>query len=150
MLYGGIIFQVLVITAISYFSYDLISHLSTPYDRENLDCAGIFVPIILSIRFVWVFHSMPYWVTIDDLLKTLDIKYFLRRPMTVHREDMLSYKDTTIKVNTRTGATRYSGFHLHLDNGRKVLFSERNFAVQDCVYIESMLANWGVKKMEDQ
>jgi hypothetical protein len=151
MLYGGVIFQILVVAAVSYFSFDLISHITAPFDRKKgADCAGLVVSIILSIRYVRTFYSMPYWVTIDDVLKTLDIKYFFRSPMMVRCEDMLSFKDTTIKVSTRSGTLTYSGFYLHLADGSRVLFSERNFEVENYVYIESMLAYWGIKKMEGE
>jgi len=151
MLYGGIFFQVLAIAGISYFSHDLMAHLSTPYGRKTgLDCVGIILMIIGGGSYTRMFYLMPFWVTVDDELKTLHIRYFLRKPIFVGRENMLSYNDTNIEVSTRSGTTRYSGFYLHLGDGRKVLFSERSLVVEDIVYIEEMLAYWGVKKGEDE
>jgi len=147
MFYGGIFFQVIALAAVGYFSYDLILHVAAPDERKKIaDGVIIVLSVITGIRFAWTFYAMPFWVTVDDQLKTLDVKFFLRKPILVSREDMLSYNDTTIKIKLRSGTVTYSGFYLHLGDGRKVLFSERNFAVEDYVYIESMLAYWRVRK----
>jgi len=110
----------------------------------------IALTTIAGISHARMFYAMPYWAIIDDELKTLQITYVLRKPIFVGRENMISYNDTTITVRRRSGTTTYSGFYLHLGDGRKVLFSERNFEVEDVVYVESILAYWGVRKGEDE
>jgi hypothetical protein len=151
MLYRGIFFQVLTIVIICYFSYDLIMRLPTSNNRKKgLDCGYIILTIIGGVTYARTFYSIPFWVKIDEELNTLDIKYFLRKPILVGPENMLSYNNTAINVSRRSGTTTYSGFYLHLGDGRRVLLSDRNFVVEDIVYIEEMLAYWGVKKGEDE
>jgi len=151
MLYGGIALQVLCIACTCFFSYALITQISNPYSRRVFsDGVIIALTVIGGVSHARMFYAMPYWVVIDDKLKTLKITYLLKRPLLVGRENMLSYNDTTIEVSRRSGTTTYSGFYLHLGDGRKVLFSERSIAVEDCVYIEEMLDYWGVKKGEDE
>ena len=123
--------------------------MSDPYsNRKFSDGVVIALTIIGGVSHARMFYAMPYWVVIDDELKTLKIVYLLKKPMLLGRENMLSYNDTTIEVSRRSGTITYSGFYLHLGDGRKVLLSERSLAAEDCVYIEEMLDYWGVKKGE--
>ena len=150
--YTLIILQCLFVASIILILYKIIFPLGQHHyqDQSSKYWLYIAVFIVVGARFIPKFYLIPYWVIVDDDFKTLEVKYVVKKTKFIRREDMISYSDTNIYVTTKSRTTRYSGFYLHLFDGKKILFSEQNFAVEDYVYVESMLAYWGVKKLGDE
>jgi hypothetical protein len=111
-------------------------------------CAAFGAMLWLIVKRIPVVYGAPYWVSVDDELKVLEIKYFLRKTVTIRRADIVSYQDKRTEYNTRSGKITYSGITAYLIDGAKVVFTER--CLEDYLYIESMLAYWGVKKIEGE
>jgi len=149
-LYGGSIFQIIAIAAIGYCISAMIStHWKFDSGYRTIRLCIIFGGLLYwIIRYAPGFYSMPYWVSVDDDLKTMELKYLLGKPKLIRREHMVSYADKTVSIRTRSGTTTYSGLQICLNDDTKVLLSERN--LEDCTYIGSMLNYWGIKKLESK
>ena len=149
-LYGGIFFQIVAIAVIIYCVFAMISmNWKFSSDFRTIRLWILFGGLIFwTIKYVPGLYSTPYWVIVDDDLKTLELKYLLGKPRLIRRDHMICYTDTTISVTTRSGTTTYAGLFIHMNDGAKVLLSERN--LEDCTYIGSMLDYWGIKKLKEE
>jgi len=153
-LYSGIVFVILYPVFLFIFLYVILPGILADFHRAGFRLNMLpfaIIPIFfvyVAIRFIPKFFAMPFWVVVDDDLKTLEFKYLLKKPQIIRREHIVSYEAATVTVKSRSGATRYPGFVLQLLDGIKVMASERGLS--DIFYITSMLDYWSVKKPEGE
>lgn len=145
-LYGRIILQIGLFILSFYFLYIIIHPVGKHYFHEQRVRDRLFgtVFLIMTVVFFVKLYFMPFWVIIDDELKTLEIKYLMLKPKVVGLMDMDYYFSTTIKSRSQS----YFGIYLHLSDGSRILFSDLNF--DNYIPIEMFLSKLKVKKKDDE
>ncbi len=108
----------------------------------------VAILFVMNVKFFLELYFLPFWVIVDDELKTLEIKYLTRPPKVLGVLDIISYSSTTLKINSRSGTGNYSGIILSLSQEKKVLLSEYN--LYEYVPIEIFLMDLKIKKTGEE
>jgi hypothetical protein len=147
---GRIVFQIFLVGILLYCLYAAFfikfSYLikQPVYIRAGL----VAILFFMNVKFFLELYFLPFWVIVDDELKTLEIKYLMRPSKVLGVLDIISYSSTTIKIGTRSGTSNYSGIILSLSQERKVLLSEYN--LYEYVPIEIFLMDLKIKNTGEE
>jgi len=111
--------------------------------------AGLAVLILLlNAKYFLELLFLPFWVIVDDELKTLEIKYLMLPSKVLGTLDIISYSSTVVKINLRSGTSNYSGIILSLPYNKQVLLSEYN--LYEYAPIEIFLMDLKIKNSGEQ
>lgn len=145
-LWGRIIGQIVLLVVLGYFVYRLITDAQLYQPREPVGKGWFFAVLILALNISSFFqlYFLPFWIIIDDDLKTLQIKYLMKKPKVVGKHDIAFYCDTTIKLRR----SDCFGLFLHLSNGKRILISDLTF--DNYMPVELFLIAIKIKKMDEE
>jgi hypothetical protein len=141
-----IIAQVAQLVVLFYPIYKIISasEIATPNGLFFIYWFFVCFFIFLNIGSFLQLYFIPYWATIDDTLKTLEVKYLMLPTKLLTINDIEGYSTFTVKK--RSGG--YFGMILYLSSGKKVMISDINF--YDYEPIQLFLDGLKVKKMGEE
>jgi hypothetical protein len=145
-LWGRIIGQIVLFVMLGYFVYQIVNSLQV-YQPHGLIVKGwLFAILILALNISCFFqlYFLPFWILIDEDLKTLEIKYLIKKPKLVGKHDIASYCNTTIKLRR----SDCFGLFLYLSDGKRVLISDLTF--DNYMPVELFLITIKIKKMDEE
>jgi hypothetical protein len=145
-LYSKIFIQLVLVVILFYFIYHLsyagLKHHS--YGQRPKDFGYLAISAMFNVALFLRIYIMPYWLIIDDELKTLEIKYLMSKPSIINVHDIAVFSPTTIK----TKSSVFFGIFVYLYNGKKILISDLNF--ENYLPVETFLNASHVEKSEDE
>ena len=150
-LYGGIAILIVSIAGLLASIYLLLfCLLAVHLNYKGAIGAGLLLvsTFFLFIKFAPLIFSEPFWVIIDDNLKTLELKYLFKKPRLIRRDHVISYQDAAAELTVRNSTTQYSGIDIGMLDGTKIIISEKS--LDDISYIKTMLDYWGINKSEGE
>ncbi|HAL83051.1 MAG TPA: hypothetical protein DCO83_13115 [Mucilaginibacter sp.] len=145
-LWGRVISQIVMFLILGYFVYRLFNPHGIPPTHDLIVKGWIYAVLILSgnIAAFLQLYFLPFWVIIDDDVKTLEIKYLLKKPIVVGKHAIASYSNTTIKIRR----SDCFGLFLHLSDGKRVLISDLTF--DNYMPVGLFLSEINIKKKGDE
>ena len=138
--------QILLLIGLLYAIYVVIflSDLHRSNSKLIKDYSILFAMGIFNISFFLELCFLPFWVTIDDELKTLVIKYLIIPSKLVKITDIEGYSTVTIKSRSRG----YLGVILHLLSNKQVLMSDMTF--DNYTPVQTFLDSLNVKQLGEE
>jgi len=143
---GRIILQVILAMPLLYIIYMSIFQKSIHHLNKMAirDWAYIIIFLIMNILAFLQLLFLPFWVTIDDELKTLEIKYLMLHSKIVNIYDIIAYSSTTIKSRSSS----CFGMFLYLTGGKQVLLSD--LTLDNYTPVEVFLKNLKVENKGEE
>jgi len=138
--------QIVLLIGLLYAIYVVIFS-SDPHTLPNklIRDYSILVAIgVFNIGFFLELCFLPFWVVIDDELKTLVVKYLIIPSKTIKITDIEGYSTVTIKSRSRG----YLGIILHLPSNKQVLMSDMTF--DNYTPIKTFLDSLNVKQLGEE
>ncbi|WP_184546423.1 hypothetical protein [Mucilaginibacter sp. FT3.2] len=142
-LYGRIFLQIVLIAFVAYFIYVIVHptghhHYAKQLFKDKLWCGcALIANVVLFLKL----YFTPYWVSIDDELKTLTVRYLIQPTRTIGLHDIAGYGTTAFKSKS----VSYFGISIHLHQGKSIPLSDLNLG--NYFPVELFLIDAKVKKL---
>ena len=144
-----IFFQILLLIGLLYMIF-LLMHPTGKHKFHSqviIDWAFGFIILSLNFRNLYQLYFTPFWVIIDNEMKTLEIKYLISKSKVVDPKDITGYSSTFIK-GWSSKSMNYFGMFLYLIDGTKILLSDQSLVTY--TPIEIFLNEIGVKNLGEE
>jgi hypothetical protein len=143
---GRVTVQIVLFVVLLYFVYVIVNPKGIHLQHTQVIPDRLFglLVLVFNIGFFLQLLYMPFWVTIDDELKTLEIKYLILPKKVLSLYDIISYNTTTI----RSKNSSCFGVILNLAGEKKILLSDLNF--ENYTPVEVFLNKFDVKNQGEE